>query len=305
MFSYIVRRVLWFIPVILAIATVTFFLMHEVPGGPWDRQKKLPKAAEDQLNKKYGLDKPVYEQYINYLWDAARGDLGVSFKNSNRSVVEMIKEGFKASALLGGLAVIISIVIGTGLGVVAALNQNGPLDYLSVALATAGAATPSFVLAILLVLLFSVKLGWLPTSGWGGPKEVVLPVLALSALPIAYIARVTRSSVLEVMRQDYVRTARAKGLAERVVIFRHILRNALIPVVTLIGPLTANLVTGSFIIEFLFGIPGIGKQFVLSISGRDYALIMGTSLLYATVVAVGNLVVDLLYAAVDPQIRYA
>lgn len=305
MLAYTVRRILWTIPVLFVIATVTFFLMHQVPGGPWTREKKLPKSAVDTLNRQYGLDKPLFEQYGRYLLNTVRLDFGNSYKSPSRSVADIIKEGMATSAILGGLAALLSIVVGTALGVLAALNQNGPLDYLSVFLATIGAATPSFILAIFMILLFSVKLGWLPTGGWGGPKEAIMPVLALAALPIAYIARVMRSSMLEVMRQDFVRTARAKGLTEQTVVWRHTMKNALIPVITLIGPLVAGLVTGSFIVEFLFGLPGIGKQFVTSISARDYSVIMGTTLLYAGVVALGNLVVDLLYAVVDPRIRYA
>lgn len=305
MAAYTLRRVLWFIPILLAIASITFFLMHAVPGGPWGSEKKLPKATTDALDAKYGLNKPLFVQYRTYLWNAVRGDFGPSYRYRNRTVSDIIKDGIATSAVLGALALVVSVIIGGLLGIVAALNQNGPLDYASVFFATIGASTPSFVLAVLLVLFFSVELGWFPTSGWGGPKEAIMPVLALSALPIAYIARVMRSSMLEVMRQDYVRTARAKGLHETRVVFQHILKNALIPVLTLIGPLMANLVTGSFVIEFIFSIPGIGQQFVTSIAGRDYGVIMGTSLLYALVVAVGNLFVDLMYAVVDPRIRYS
>jgi oligopeptide transport system permease protein len=305
MLAYTLRRTLWIVPVLLVIATVTFFLMHRVPGGPWDREKRLPAETVAQLNRRYGLDEPLWVQYRTYLWNATRGDFGVSFKTPSRSVVDIVKDGVQTSAILGVLAAVLAVGVGSTLGILAALNQNGPLDYLSVFLATIGAATPSFVLAVLLVLLFAVNLGLLPTSGWGGPKEAVLPVISLAALPVAYIARVMRSSMLEVMRQDYVRTARAKGLRETSVVFRHILRNSLIPVITLLGPLVAGLVTGSFVIEYLFGLPGIGKEYVSSISARDYGVIMGTTLLYAVVIAVGNLVVDLLYAFVDPRIRYA
>ncbi len=305
MLAYTARRLLWMVPVMFVIATVTFFLMHQVPGGPWTREKKLPQAAVDTLNRQYGLDQPLIRQYGDYLWNVVKLDFGSSYKSPSRSVSEIIKEGMKTSAILGGLATVLSIVVGGLLGMVAALNQNKLPDYFSVFFATIGAAIPSFVLAIFMILVFSVKLGWLPTGGWGGFKEGIMPVLSLSALPIAYIARVMRSSMLEVLRQDYVRTARAKGLEERAVVFRHAMKNALIPVITLIGPLVAGLVTGSFIIEFIFGLPGVGKQFVTSIAARDYTVIMGTTMLYAVIVAAGNLVVDLLYAAVDPRIRYA
>jgi oligopeptide transport system permease protein len=331
--AYIIRRLLWMIPVLFFIAVVTFALMHAVPGGPWDRQKRLPPQAQANIEAKYGLDKPVFapswhfweadfwrelpdSQFCNYITDALRGDLGVSYRQINRPVSDILLDGIRISATIGLVAVVLSTFVGMAFGILSALRQNSWIDYMGVAFATFGASVPNFVLGLLLMVLFSVRLHWLPAFGWSDPthflflsipsnwKQMVMPVIALSVFPAAYIARVTRASVLEVLQQDYVRTARAKGLAEQVVVMRHIVRNALIPVLTVLGPVAAFLVTGSFIIEYLFAIPGVGRQFVTSISARDYGVIMGTTLFYAAVVAVANLIVDVLYAAVDPRIRY-
>ena len=304
MLAYTLRRLLWLIPVLLFVAAITFTLMHLVPGGPWDRAKRLPPAAQANVEEKYGLDKPVWRQFVNYVFNAVQGDLGVSYRSINRPVKDIIWDGFKVTATLGVLALIVSVVLGMSLGLLAALRQNTVLDYASVTFATIGASVPSFVLGMLLLIVFSAYLHWLPSSGWGTWKQAIMPVTALSVLPTAYIARVTRASMLEVLQQDYIRTARAKGLKESVIVLRHLVRNGLIPVLTVIGPIAAFLVTGSFIIEYLFAIPGIGRYFVSSISARDYGMIMGTTLFYATVVVLANLIVDILYAVVDPRIRY-
>ena len=303
MIAYIVRRVLWLIPVLWFVATITFFLMHQVPGGPFDRDKQLPPQTLANLNRKYGLEKPGWQQYVLYLTNALHGDFGNSYSSSDHPVTDVIGQGMPPSALLGTLALLICVAAGLSLGVLAALNQNGPLDYVSVFLATLGASTPSFISGLLLIFLFSLYLHVLPVTGWGDWQHVIMPVIALAFLPTAYVARITRASMLEVMRQDYVRTARAKGLRPRVVVLRHVVKNALIPVLTLLGPIAANLVTGSFVIEYLFSIPGIGRAFVQSVSARDYGLIMGVTLFYAFVIAMANLIVDLLYAVVDPRIR--
>ena len=304
MLAYIVRRLVWLIPVLFFVAAITFVLMHLVPGGPWDRDKRLPPQAVENVNAKYGLDEPVWRQFTDYIFNAARGDLGVSFRSLNRPVRDILWDGIKVSATLGFLALGVAVVVGVSLGILAALRQNSVIDYLSVAFATFGASVPAFVLGMLLLIVFTAYLHWLPTGGWGTPKQAIMPVIALSVLPAAYIARVTRAGMLEVLQQDYIRTARAKGLRENAVVLRHMLRNALIPVLTVMGPVAAALVTGSFIIEFLFAIPGIGRFFVTSIAARDYGMIMGTTLFYATVVVLANLIVDLLYAVVDPRIRY-
>ena len=305
MTGYVVRRVLWMIPLLWAIATITFFLMHTVPGGPFDSEKPVPASVQHALDARYNLDKPIWQQYGLYLWDLAHLDLGLSFRG-DQEVFEVLRQGFGITVQLGLIAFVTAVVVGMTLGVVSALNQNGMLDYVGVLFATVGAALPSFVLGVFLTIFFSVNLGWFDVLGWelGNYRKMVLPVVSLSVLPAAYIARVTRASMLEVLRQDYVRTARSKGLTEQVVILRHTVRNALIPVLTILGPIFAILITGSFIIENLYAIPGIGRRFVGSVLARDYAVIMGTTLFYAVVVAFANLVVDLAYAVVDPRIRY-
>jgi oligopeptide transport system permease protein len=304
MAKYIIRRVLWLFLVLLVVSFITFVLMHRVPGGPWDREKALAPQVVANLNAKYGLDKPFLVQYGNYVWGILHGDLGVSYSFQDRSVTQIIMQGLPKTATLGLTAFALAMLIGIPLGAAAALKQNSAVDYASVLFSTIFASIPGFVLGILLMLLFAVVLHWLPTGGWGSARQIIMPAVALAALPAAFIARITRASTLEVMRQDYVRTARAKGLLERVVLSRHILRNSLIPVVTIAGPELANLVTGSFIIENLFSIPGIGRLFVQGVFARDYGLIMGTILFYAFVVALINLVVDLAYGAIDPRIRY-
>ena len=304
MAAYLIQRILWIVPVLVAVAVITFILMHQVPGGPWDRSKRLPPQALENVNQSYGLDRPLWQQFGSYALGLAQGDLGVSFRSNNRPVSDVLGDGIRVSATLGLLALALSTTAGVALGVAAALRRNSALDFASVAFATAGASVPSFILGMLLLVLFTGYLHWLPSGGWGSPQQAVMPVLALSAWPTAYIARVTRASVLDVLHQDYVRTARAKGLQERVVVLRHMLRNALIPVLTVIGPVAAMLVTGSFIIEQLFAIPGIGRAFVTSIGARDYGVIMGTTLLYTFVIVIANLLVDLLYAVIDPRIRY-
>ena len=304
MTAYFLRRLLWLVPVLLFVAAVTFALMHSVPGGPWDREKPLPPQAVEQLNRKYGLDRPLGEQFGRYLLGLLQGDLGVSYRQSDRPVAEIIGEGIKTSATLGGLAMLVAAVVGVPLGIVAALRRNRALDYLSVSLATLGASTPNFVLGIVLIVIFASTFHLLPTIGWGSWKQAIMPVIALSALPAAYLARITRAGTLEVLQQDYVRTAWAKGLPARAVVLRHVARNALIPVLTLAGPLAAALITGSFIIESQFAIPGVGRAFVTAIFGRDYGVIMGITIFYALVVATANLAVDLACAAADPRIRY-
>ncbi len=302
--KYIIRRFLWMVLTLFVIAFVTFCLMHLVPGGPWDKDKTLPPQIIENLNRKYGLDQPFLVQFKNYIFNALHGDLGISYVNQNRSVTAIIMGGFPVSAILGLVAFVLATVIGIPLGIAAALKQNSFIDYFAVIFATIFASIPNFVLGILLVVIFSVTLHWLPTNGLASIKQIIMPAFALAALPAAYMARITRASMLDVTRQDYVRTARAKGLSERMVIIRHILRNAMIPVVTVAGPELAGLVTGSFIIENIFSIPGIGRLFIQSISNRDYGMIMGTVLFYAFAIAFINLAVDILYGIIDPRIRY-
>ncbi len=303
MTAYVLRRTLWAAPVLLAVSLITFVLMHLVPGGPWDGEKTLPPQIVENLNRKYGLDLPYWEQYLRYLGGLVHGDLGVSFTRQDRNVTDLLLSGLPVTATLAGVAVAIALLTGTALGVLAALRRNSWIDYLSVGFATVGASTPNFVIGILLVLVFSLALRLLPSFGWGGVQHLVLPALTLAALPTAYIARVTRSAMLDVVHQDYIRTARSKGLPEEMVVLRHMLRNALIPVLTIAGPIAAHLAAGSFIVETLFSIPGIGRLFYQAVSARDYGLIMGTTLFYSFAVIVANLAVDLLYGAVDPRIR--
>jgi oligopeptide transport system permease protein len=312
MTGYIFRRLLWLAPGLFFAALVTFLLMHLVPGGPWDtKSRPISPQLREQLEAKYGLDEPLWRQFVTFSGNALQGDLGISFQYQDRPVTEIIREGLEVSAVLGVLALTFALVVGVTLGVAAAVKQNSIIDYASVFLATAAASTPSFVLGILLVIVFAVELGWLPVFGWEKAwwlfpnwKQAILPTITLGALPAAYIARITRASVLEVLQQDYVRTARAKGLHERLVLGRHVLKNALIPVLTVSGPIAATLVTGSFIVETVFAIPGLGKQFVSAVFQRDYGMIMGTTIFYATVIAVANLLVDMTYAVVNPRIRY-
>ena len=305
MISYIVRRLLWIIPVLFTVSVITFFLMHAVPGGPWDREKRLPQATMDRLNAKYGLDDPVYIQYITWATKFVQGDLGPSYRYTDRTVNEIVADGFWTTVQLGVMAFILAVVVGVPLGIFAALGHNRGPDYLATSISIVGIATPSFVLSILLIVFFSVQLGWFPTGGWKGPQYWVLPTIALAGFPIAIIARYTRASMLEVTRKDYIRTAHSKGLSGQSVVSRHMIRNALIPVVTILGPTLAFLVTGSFIIERIFGIPGMGQFYITSISTRDYSLLMAMTMLYAFAVAFLNVVVDVLYAYIDPRIRYS
>lgn len=305
MITYIGRRFLWIIPVLFTVSIITFFLMHAVPGGPWDRDKRLPQATQDRLNAKYGLDQPIYVQYITWAGKFIQGDLGPSYRYTDRTVNEIVADGFWTTVQLGIMAFILAVVVGIPLGIFAALGHNRGPDYVSTSVSIIGIATPSFVLSILLIVFFAVQLGWFPTGGWKGPQYWVLPTIALAGFPIAVIARYTRASMLEVTRKDYIRTAHSKGIRDQAVVSRHMIRNALIPVVTILGPTLAFLVTGSFIIERIFGIPGIGQFYITSISTRDYSLLMAMTMLYAFAVAFLNVVVDVLYAYIDPRIRYS
>lgn len=302
---YILRRILTLIPLLFAVATLTFFLMHAVPGGPFQGDKALPPELLARMNAKYGLNQNIGLQYVHFLEHLVRGDLGISYQTQN-SVISTIKQGAPATLQLGLCAFTFAIVVGLVLGVLSAVNQNGFFDYIGVFVATIGAAIPSFVVALLLILLFALKFHWFDVIGWtfGSPKTMVLPIVSLGLLPAAYIARITRASMLEVLRQDYIRTARAKGLDTFRVVRGHAVRNALVPVLTVAGPIFAGLITGSFIIEYTFAIPGIGTAFVTAVSLRDYGMIMGTVLLYAFAIAIANMVVDVSYGVVDPRIRY-
>jgi oligopeptide transport system permease protein len=305
MARYVIRRVLWLIPVLFAVSIITFLLMHAVPGGPWNSDRAVSAGVQSRINAAYGLDKPILQQYADWVLNMLQGDFGPSFRYAGRSVNQIISEGLPTTVHLGVMAFALAVIVGIPLGIVAALGHNRWPDYLATAVSLIGIATPSFVLAIILIVVFSVTLKWFPAIGWKGPETWVLPTLALAGFQIAVIARYTRASMLEVTRRDYIRTAHSKGIGGRDVISRHMIRNALIPVVTVLGPILAFLVTGSFIIEAFFGIPGVGRYYVQSITGRDYALIMAMTVLYAFAVAALNVVVDVLYAFIDPRIRYS
>jgi oligopeptide transport system permease protein len=315
MAEYILKRLLWLLPVLLFISLITFALMHSVEGGPWDEERPLPPNVVENLNRKYGLDEPVWRQYLRFLSNALQGDLGVSYQRQDKPVTEIILSGFKVTAVLGVAALAMALVAGVGLGALAATHRNRLPDHAGVLLASAGSAVPVFVLGVFLIYVFGVELRWLPTFGWDlsnglipgvlpRPEQIVLPAITLAALPAAYLARVTRASLLEALNQDYVRTAESKGLGGRSVLYTHALPNAAIPVLTIAGPIAAALITGSFIVEQLFSVPGTGRLLVQSIGARDYGLIMGATLFYAAVIALANLAVDITYAFVDPRIRY-
>jgi oligopeptide transport system permease protein len=303
--GYLVRRILWIIPVLFTVSILTFVLMHSVPGGPWDREKVLPDGVKARLNAEYGLDKPLPEQYVQWAGGFLQGDLGPSYRYQDRRVNDIVADGLPITVQLGVMAFILAVLVGIPLGIFAALGHNRWPDYLSTSVSIIGISTPSFVLAILLIVFFSVQLGWFPTGGWKGANYWVLPTVALAGFPIAVIARYTRASMLEVTRKDYIRTAQSKGLRDGAVVSRHMIRNALIPVVTILGPTLAFLVTGSFIIERIFSIPGVGQFYIQAIGTRDYSLLMAMTMLYAFAVAFLNVVVDVLYAYIDPRIRYS
>ncbi len=308
MFHYAVSRVLWLVPTLLAMALVTFLVMHATPGSPLDPVAEganpLSPEAQKNLAEHYGLDKPLARQFLIFVGKAVRGDFGTSFVYRTRTVSEILRESFPVSLLLGTLALALAVAGGLSLGILAAIHQNRAWDYVSVTLATFGVAVPNFVLAVFAIILFSFVIPLFPTGGWDSPRDWVLPTVTLALAPMGLVARYTRASMLDVIRSDYTLTARAKGLGERPVVFKHALKNALIPVVTLLGPLFAAVGTGSFFVESIFRVPGMGRFFVLSMTGRDYPMIMGVVLIYGAFLAVMNLVVDLLYGALDPRIRY-
>jgi oligopeptide transport system permease protein len=313
MVSYAIRRGLGAIPTLLIIVTLAFFMMRIAPGGPFDSQRRLPPEIEHNIKAAYNLDKPVYEQYLMYMGRLARGDLGPSFKNKDFTVTELIADGLPVSARLGLSAMIIAIFLGITLGTVAALNQNGGIDFGVMSLAMVGITIPTFVTAPILTLILGVyglKLFGmditLPVGGWNGGAlaNMVLPVTVLALPQIAIVSRLVRGSMVEVLRSNYVRTARAKGLPNRLVVLRHALRAALLPLVSYLGPAIAGLLTGSLVVETIFGIPGIGRYFVLGALNRDYTLVMGVVICYAIFIILLNLLADLLYAALDPRVRY-
>ena len=305
MTTYLLRRLLLFVPTLWVIATVTFFLVRLAPGGPFQSEKEIPAAAKEQLMRTYGLDRPLYEQYGRFLWNAARGEFGVSYRYPQRQVRDIVTTGFRVSAELGLWALLLAVALGVPLGVLAAVRQNRAADHAVMALALAGVSVPNFVLAPLLVLTFSLTLFWFPPALWNGPASRVLPVIALAAAYVSFIARLARAGMLEVLHQDFVRTARAKGLSESAVVVKHALQLGILPVVSYLGPAAARIVMGSIVIEQVFAIPGLGRQLVGAAFNRDYTLVLGIVLFYASLLLVLNLVVDLAYAKLDPRVELA
>ena len=303
MVKYIAKRIGLAIVTIWAVATITFFLMNLVPGGPFLSEKAISPQATAALEAKYGLDKPLFQQYLTYITDALHGDFGDSLKQRGRTVMDIIKMKFPVSARVGGVSVLVSLILGGPLGCIAALKRGKFADSLISVVATCGIAVPSFVICTLLLYFFGVKLQILPTMGLTTAKHYVMPVMALAFYPTAYIMRLMRSSMLDVLGQDYMRTAKAKGLAGGKILFKHALRNAILPVITYVGPLLAYTVTGSFVVEKIFTIPGLGGEFIAAINGRDYTLIMGTTIFLATLIILMNVVVDIVYKLVDPRIK--
>ncbi|MBI3595710.1 MAG: ABC transporter permease [Nitrospirae bacterium] len=303
MIRFILARLAWGIPVLWLVATATFVLMHLVPGGPFDQEKPLPPEIRANVDAKYHLDQPVMMQYLFYLKDLLHGDLGPSYKYLGRNVNDIIRDTFPVSMQLGLWAVLISVIVGVGAGIVAAARPRSWADHAGMFLATAGISLPSFVVGTFLIMVFSYRLHFFPAALWEGWRYGMLPAVTLAMLPAAYIARLTRSSMLEVLHKDFIRTVRAKGFGERQVLLKHALKNSITPVVSFLGPLTATLVTGSFVVEFIFSIPGMGRYFITAVTNRDYPLIMGVTLVYAVLIVLANIVVDLIYTWIDPRMR--
>jgi oligopeptide transport system permease protein len=285
------------------VITITFFLMHAIPGGPFTREKPLPPKVIEALEAKYKLDQPLWKQYVDYLKGVVTFDLGPSFQRVGVTVNELIAKGFPVSAKIGGGSILLVLLVGIPLGVISALKQNKWQDQVVMVLATLGVTIPSFVMATLIIYIFSSKLGWLPSHGLTSWKHMIGPMIALGGFSLSFVARLTRSSMLEVLQQDYIRTARAKGLSEFVVVGKHALKNALIPVVSYIGPTIAAILTGSFVVEKIFAIPGLGKHFVESVGNRDYTVLMGVTIFYAAFLVLMILIVDILYGFIDPRIK--
>jgi len=304
---YFIQRAAGLLFVLFAVSVITFTLMHAVPGGPWDAtaHNPLPEETRRALAHKFGFDQPLPVQYLRYMGSALHLDFGVPFESPGETVTDLIGRTWPITAVLGGITILFSIVVGVPLGAMAALRQNSWIDYLISSISSLGFAVPNFALAIVFITVISDIYHLLPTGGWGTPQQLIMPVIAYALFPTSQIARYTRVSVLEVLRADYIRTARAKGLPRRNVVVRHVLRNALLPMITVIGPLLPDLITGSIFIEGIFSIPGLGSFFSTSAINRDYPMIMAVTLLYTVLIAVTYLVTDLLYMVVDPRVRLA
>ncbi|GKU23350.1 ABC transporter permease [Clostridium folliculivorans] len=304
MFKYTLKRIAISLLTIFIVITATFFLIRAIPGGPFTGEKKLPPSILENLNKKFGLDKPMSQQYTTYVSSiVTKGDLGPSMMYEGTTVNDIIKKFFPVSAKLGLASVVFSLIFGVLLGILSALKENKWQDRLSMVISTIGVTVPSFVMATLLTYVFAIKLKLFPAIGLKSVSSYVLPTIALGGYSMAFVSRLSRSSLVEVLRQDFIRVAKAKGLPQRVVIVKHALRNSLIPIITYVGPLLASVLTGSFVVESIFGIPGLGREFVTSISNRDYTEIMGLTIFYCAFLVICNLIVDILYGFVDPRIK--
>jgi oligopeptide transport system permease protein len=307
MLRFLIRRLLVAIPTLFVVITVAFFMMRAAPGNPFSTDRKLPPEILKNIEAKYHMDRPLIVQYGEYLGGALKGDLGPSLKYRDKSVLEIIKENYRVSLTIGLSAFVIAVFLGVSLGVIAALRQNGPADYTTMAIAILGVCIPSFVTAPLLQLALGSKLGWLPIAGWdnGSLPNLIMPIMVLSLPQIAIISRLTRAGMIEALRSNYVRTARAKGLPEFRIVAKHAIRAAVLPLVSYLGPAFAGLLTGSLIVERIFGLPGLGKFFVTSALQRDYTVVMGMVIFFATLILLLNLLADMLYAVLDPRVRLA
>jgi ABC-type dipeptide/oligopeptide/nickel transport system permease component len=304
MFQFILRRMLWTIPVIFVVSALTFVLMHSVPGSPFTRERALPAAIQKNLEAKYHLDDPLWKQYTDYMWGFIRLDFGPSIAYRSRTVNEILAQQWPVTMTLGAVAFVFAACLGIPLGILSAVKQNSLIDHSSMVVAMLGVSIPSIALGPFLIWIFALKLKWLPVATWGTPAHIVLPALTLSTFYLSRFARITRAAMLQVTHEEYILTARAKGVRESAVNLRHAFRNAIIPVSTIAGPAFADILTGSLVVEQIFGIPGIGKYYVTSIGNRDYPVIMATTLIFALLIILMNLLVDISYALLDPRIRY-
>jgi oligopeptide transport system permease protein len=304
MVRFILGRVFTGAFVVIVVSSITFFLLRVLPGGPFDAEKRLPPQILINIEQKYSLTEPVWKQYLIYMNHLLTGDFGPSYKYVDRTANDIIGATLPVSMVLGLVALLTSVILGTSIGTISAARPRGVFDFIAVFLSTALVSVPSFVIGAVLIYVFSVKLGWFPAALWGDARHLVLPALTLALGPAAYLARLVRASMLETSQATFIRTARAKGLSETRVVVKHILRNALIPVVTVLGPITAYLITGSFVVEHIFAIPGMGRFFVFAVSNRDYPLVMGITIVYTVILVLANLLVDILYIVLDPRITF-
>lgn len=302
MLQYVSKRVLSMVLVLYIVITATFLLMHSIPGGPFTAEKKLTPEVLRNINTRYHLDDPLWKQYTDYMGNILKFDLGPSFKYQDRTVNNIIADGFPVSVQLGTFAVLLAVTVGIAAGIFAALQHNRILDYMIMSASTLGISIPSFILASFLIYFFAFKIKLFPAAMWNGFSYMILPGISLAALPMAVVARLTRSGMLEVLSQDFIRTARAKGVSKGVIVYRHALKNSLIPVVTYVGPMAAGILTGSFVVESIFNIPGLGRHFVTSIYNRDYTVILGITIFYSALIIIFNFLADVAYVLLDPRI---